>query len=98
MTVEEHLIFDLHRFFEGYVKHMSYVDVDGVGEVGGDSIDAHILWILTTRALGIADKNTTYNLGQKIIRRNEVKRRLCCASPCAMSTVGFPPVILCDEP
>lgn len=80
MTVEEHLI------LISSLRDMS--NVDGVGEVGGDSIDAHISWILTT--LGIADKKTT--LAKKL--SGGMKRRLCLA----MSTVGFPPVILCDEP
>ena len=53
-----------------------------------DDIEAHITWILTT--LDIVHKRST--LAKNL--SGGMKRRLCLA----MSTVGFPSIILCDEP
>lgn len=53
-----------------------------------DDISAHIDWILHT--LGIFEKKST----KAKHLSGGMKRRLCLA----ISTLGFPPVILCDEP
>lgn len=53
-----------------------------------DDVDQHIDWILKT--LGIFEKKST----KAKHLSGGMKRRLCLA----ISTLGFPPVILCDEP
>ncbi len=53
-----------------------------------EDVNAHIDWILQT--IGILDKKST--LAKNL--SGGMKRRLCLA----MSSVGFPSVILCDEP
>ena len=59
-----------------------------MSRIDGGDVLSHINWILTT--LDILQKRSTMakNLS------GGMKRRLCLA----MSIVGFPKVILCDEP
>lgn len=82
---QENYIYDYLTVEEHMYLVSSFRDMSSID--GGDVV-SHINWILTT--IDMAHKTST--LAKNL--SGGMKRRLCLA----MSVVGFPKVILCDEP